>query len=533
MPATIIPIAIAAFAAYAFAWIDFKGRKPLFIATVALLAIPTAGRADPAAADVRRRRPPHAPVPRQDDHAVPRPRPGRHDHRGVADAHRRSPCRSPSSCCTTTSRRCPRTCSRRRASTAPTTSRSSGELVLPLSVPVLAAFAIFQFLWTWNDYLIANSSWSAPTPTPCRRPCASPTWPGDFGRNEHLLPAGAFVQAFVPTGRVLRCCSGSSSAASSPAPSRADGADAAPMAGLIDASPRRLGSLARGRTARPSGSGGTPPTTRPMPRRWSRPRSTPGMNLIDTADVYGLDWGGTGFGSVEELLGRGARRAPALRDRMVLATKGGIRAADAVRLVSPPCAAAGVSSARCAGSASTSSTCTRSIGPTCSPIRPTWPRRSPRCATRARSARSACRNHTPAQVAALQAHLPFPLVTNQPEYSAAHLDPLRDGTLDACMRDGIVPLAWSPLAGGRLATRRRDAARAARRARRARRARGRRPGDRRAGVRARPSVGAGGDHRHPAPRADQPPAPPSTSTSTGPTSTPSSRPRRGCRCHDR
>ena len=41
LPATIIPIAIAAFAAYAFAWIDFKGRQPLFIGTVALLAIPT------------------------------------------------------------------------------------------------------------------------------------------------------------------------------------------------------------------------------------------------------------------------------------------------------------------------------------------------------------------------------------------------------------------------------------------------------------------------------------------------------------
>ncbi len=61
-------------------------------------------------------------------------------------------------------------------------------------------------------------------------------------------------------------------------------------------------------------------------------------------------------------------------------------------------------------------------------------------------------NHTPAQVDALRAHLPFPLVSNQPEYSAVHLDPLRDGTLDACMRDGITPLAWSPLAGGRLAT---------------------------------------------------------------------------------
>ena len=40
LPATIIPIGIAAFAAYAFAWIDFRGRQNLFIATVALLAIP-------------------------------------------------------------------------------------------------------------------------------------------------------------------------------------------------------------------------------------------------------------------------------------------------------------------------------------------------------------------------------------------------------------------------------------------------------------------------------------------------------------
>ena len=45
VPATIIPIAIAAFAAYAFAWIEFRGREWLFIATVSLLAIPlqTAG----------------------------------------------------------------------------------------------------------------------------------------------------------------------------------------------------------------------------------------------------------------------------------------------------------------------------------------------------------------------------------------------------------------------------------------------------------------------------------------------------------
>ena len=40
LPATIIPIAFAAFAAYAFAWIDFKHRQGLFIGTVALLAVP-------------------------------------------------------------------------------------------------------------------------------------------------------------------------------------------------------------------------------------------------------------------------------------------------------------------------------------------------------------------------------------------------------------------------------------------------------------------------------------------------------------
>ena len=49
-----------------------------------------------------------------------------------------------------------------------------------------------------------------------------------------------------------------------------------------------------------------------------------GMNLVDTADVYGLDWGGAGFGGNEAVLGEVLAAAPALRDRIVLATKGGI-----------------------------------------------------------------------------------------------------------------------------------------------------------------------------------------------------------------
>ena len=62
-------------------------------------------------------------------------------------------------------------------------------------------------------------------------------------------------------------------------------------------------------------------------------------------------------------------------------------------------------------------------------------------------------NYTPAQTRALAAHLDAPLVSTQPEFSAACLDPLRDGTLDLCAETGMVPLAWSPLAGGRLMAR--------------------------------------------------------------------------------
>ena len=48
--------------------------------------------------------------------------------------------------------------------------------------------------------------------------------------------------------------------------------------------------------------------------------------------------------------------------------------------------------------------------------------------------------------------LKSPLVTTQPEFSVSCLTPLRDGTLDQCSAKGIIPLAWSPLAGGKLAT---------------------------------------------------------------------------------
>ncbi|MEN9553480.1 MAG: hypothetical protein RLY24_1075, partial [Actinomycetota bacterium] len=61
-------------------------------------------------------------------------------------------------------------------------------------------------------------------------------------------------------------------------------------------------------------------------------------------------------------------------------------------------------------------------------------------------------NYTPSQTLALQKYLGDALVTVQPEFSALHLAPLRDGTFDMCQQEKLTPLAWSPLAGGRIST---------------------------------------------------------------------------------
>ncbi len=175
-----------------------------------------------------------------------------------------------------------------------------------------------------------------------------------------------------------------------------------------------------------------------------------GMNLIDNADVYGFDWGGTGFGSVEEILGSVLAVAPGLRDRMVLATKGGIM--PPIPYDSSP--------------AYLRSACEASLRRMRVDVidlyqihRPDLFAHPADVAATLAALRDEGKirevgvsNHTPAQVAALAAHLPFPIASNQPEYSALHLDPMRDGTFDACMASGTTALAWSPLGGGRLAT---------------------------------------------------------------------------------
>ena len=70
-------------------------------------------------------------------------------------------------------------------------------IVLPLSVPALASFGIFQFLWVWNDLLMALIFLSG---EPSRQPMTVriPYLLSTYGPEYHLLSAAAFLLMFLP-----------------------------------------------------------------------------------------------------------------------------------------------------------------------------------------------------------------------------------------------------------------------------------------------------------------------------------------------
>ncbi len=172
-----------------------------------------------------------------------------------------------------------------------------------------------------------------------------------------------------------------------------------------------------------------------------------GMNLIDTADVYGLDWGGTAFGSAETLLGQVLVDAPHLREQMVLASKGGI-------VPGVPYDSAYLETA-CDASLQRLGVEQLDLYQVHRPDLLTHPEETAAVLSRlvesGKVRTVGVSNYSPSQTAALMAYLPGKIVSNQPEYSALHLAPIFDGTFDQCMQHKLVVLAWSPLAGGKLA----------------------------------------------------------------------------------
>jgi len=69
-------------------------------------------------------------------------------------------------------------------------------VVLPLSVPALASYAIFQFLWVWNDLIMALIFISDSDLFPMTRSIY--TTQGTYGAEWHLLASGAFLLMIVP-----------------------------------------------------------------------------------------------------------------------------------------------------------------------------------------------------------------------------------------------------------------------------------------------------------------------------------------------
>ncbi|MGO1468209.1 MAG: carbohydrate ABC transporter permease [Microbacterium gubbeenense] len=70
-------------------------------------------------------------------------------------------------------------------------------IMLPLMLPAIASYAIFQFLWVWNDLLVGLTfSGGSKTVQPLTAALAALT--GDRGQDWHLLTAGAFVSIIVP-----------------------------------------------------------------------------------------------------------------------------------------------------------------------------------------------------------------------------------------------------------------------------------------------------------------------------------------------
>jgi predicted oxidoreductase len=173
-----------------------------------------------------------------------------------------------------------------------------------------------------------------------------------------------------------------------------------------------------------------------------------GITLFDTADIYGPD-NGEPFGAAEALLGRVFAQAPHLRHEMVLATKGGIEmgtpynsGADYLgRAIDASLARLGVERVH--------------LWQIHRPDILTHPHEIAHALDKARTQGKVIAfgvsNFTAAQIAALQKFLPFPLASTQPEFSPLALDPIRSGLLDQAIAEDLAVLAWSPLAGGRLA----------------------------------------------------------------------------------
>jgi alpha-glucoside transport system permease protein len=178
LPATFIPVLVAAFAAYAFTFMEFPGRNFLFLAVVSLLVVPNYIAFVPILRIY-----------------------GDLQLAGTFPAVWLAHIGFGMSLAIYILRNYMATLPKSLIESAKIDGASHFQtffrLVLPMSVPALAAFAIFQFLWVWNDLLVAlifvGPGDNAPITVALRNNLM-----GQAGSGQHLITAGGFLSMVLP-----------------------------------------------------------------------------------------------------------------------------------------------------------------------------------------------------------------------------------------------------------------------------------------------------------------------------------------------
>ena len=188
IPATLIPLAIAALAAYAFAWIDFKGKDWLFIGVFALQIVPIQMALVPLLSLFSRG------IAVGNDWIFSGvPSNGTFSQVWIAHTIFALPL------AIFLLHNFVSEIPREVIEAARVDGAGHGQIffriILPLTMPALASFAIFQFLWVWNDLLVALI-FADGSVAPITKLLAEIT--GSRGQDWYLLTAGAFVAIVVP-----------------------------------------------------------------------------------------------------------------------------------------------------------------------------------------------------------------------------------------------------------------------------------------------------------------------------------------------
>ncbi|WP_029215651.1 carbohydrate ABC transporter permease [Kallotenue papyrolyticum] len=178
IPSTVIPILIAAFAAHSFAWMRYPGRRLLFAMVVALLVVPLQVALIPilrayTALNING------------------------TYLAMWLAHTGFGLPLATYLLYNYISQLPRDIMESAYIDGASNFTIFTRLILPLSVPALASFAIFQFLWVWNDYLVALIFLGG---NPYARVLTMrlADLAGSRGQDWHLLTAGAFISMIVP-----------------------------------------------------------------------------------------------------------------------------------------------------------------------------------------------------------------------------------------------------------------------------------------------------------------------------------------------